>query len=47
MTDFARAFPNDYNNISDAVEWDRSAVYCLVRFRRPIEQNYLTFVMRF
>ncbi len=25
MTDFARAFKNDYNNISDAVQQERSA----------------------
>ncbi len=25
MTDFAQVFQNNHNNISDAVEWDRSA----------------------
>ncbi len=44
MTDFAQAFQNDHNNISDAVNeigrW-------LVKFFHLIAQSHMTFLMRF
>ncbi len=43
MTDFARPFKNDHNNISDAVE---RSVCWLVRFCHPIAQSHRNFVLR-
>ncbi len=51
-TDFGRAFKNDYNNISDAVQRDRSAGYAvpedkvtwlyLMRMNKFIQQMYVS-----
>ncbi len=41
MTDFAGAFQSDHNNISDAVEWDRSA--CVSGFAIPYRKISLFF----
>ncbi len=43
MTDFAQAFQNDHNNISDAVN---EISPLLVELSRPIAQSHITFLMR-
>ncbi len=42
MTDFAQAFQNDHNNISDAVERDP----LLVKLSHLVSQSHITFLMR-
>ncbi len=41
MTDFAQAFQNDQNNISDAVKWDQSAASQVILSHRAKSHDFL------